>query len=119
MNRSHGARPCASAALRTFTLSPHPRSDLAQVLNFCREQSLPFLVLGRGSNLLIRDGGVRGVVLCLAHPHFSRVEVAGERLRCGAGARLKAVAVEAPASGLERLGIFGRAFRAAWAVRCE
>ena len=60
-------------------------------------------MLGRGSNLLIRDGGVRGVVICLAHPCFSRVEVIGETLHCGAGAKLKTVAVEARRQGLTGL----------------
>ena len=46
--------------------------DLAVVLRFCGEHDLPLFVLGRGSNLLVRDGGFRGVVICLAHPHFSR-----------------------------------------------
>jgi len=52
---------------------------------------------------LARDGGFRGVVICLAHAHFSRIEVAGECLNCGAGARLKAVAIEAKRDGLAGL----------------
>jgi UDP-N-acetylenolpyruvoylglucosamine reductase len=76
-------------------VEPASEADLAQVLKFCSERRLGFFVLGRGSNLLVKDGGFRGVVLSLAQPHFSRVELAGERLRCGAGAKLKAVAVEA------------------------
>ena len=71
-----------------------------RVVKFCGERELPFFVIGRGSNLLVRDGGFRGVVICLAHAHFSRIEVAGERLRCGAGAKLKNVAVEAKRNGL-------------------
>jgi UDP-N-acetylenolpyruvoylglucosamine reductase len=61
---------------------------------------VPFFILGRGSNLLVRDGGFRGVVICLSQPNFSRIEIAGERLRCGAGAKLKNVAVEAKRNGL-------------------
>jgi len=76
-------------------VEPAGEADLAATLKFCSERELPFLVLGRGSNLLIRDGGVRGAVICLAHSAFSRIEAAGERLTCGAGARLKQVAVEA------------------------
>jgi UDP-N-acetylenolpyruvoylglucosamine reductase len=74
---------------------PASETDLAAVLGFCSERRIPILVMGRGSNLLVRDGGFRGVAVCLAHPHFSRIEVEGRRLRCGAGARLKAVAAEA------------------------
>jgi UDP-N-acetylmuramate--L-alanine ligase/UDP-N-acetylenolpyruvoylglucosamine reductase len=84
-------------------VEPASETELASVLQFCQTHSLPFIVLGRGSNLLVRDGGVRGLVLCLAHPHFSRVEVSEERLRSGAGARLKAVAVEARRHGLTGL----------------
>jgi len=54
----------------------------------------------------VRDGGFRGVMVCLAHAHFRRIAVTGEYLHCGAGARLKQVAVEArrhSLSGLEFL----------------
>ena len=74
--------------------------DLAGVVKFCHERRLPFFVIGRGSNLLVRDGGFRGVVICLAHAHFSRIEVDGERLCCGAGAKLKSVAIAAKRNGL-------------------
>ncbi len=53
------------------------------------------MLLGRGSNLLIRDGGIRGMVICLAHANFSRIEIKETQLHCGAGARLKNVAIEA------------------------
>ena len=69
--------------------------DLAAVLECCQNENVPFLALGRGSNLLVRDGGFRGVVFCLAHPSFSAIEANGSELCCGAGARLKAVAAKA------------------------
>ena len=81
-------------------IEPASEADLAGVVKFCRRRSVPFFVIGRGSNLLVRDGGFRGVVICLAHASFRRVEVDGERLRCGAGAKLKNVAVEAKRNGL-------------------
>jgi UDP-N-acetylenolpyruvoylglucosamine reductase len=81
-------------------VEPGHEADLAAVLKFCREQGVTFFVLGRGSNLLVRDGGFRGAVICLAAPEFSKIEVANGRLRCGAGARLKNVAVEARRNGL-------------------
>ena len=40
------------------------------------------------------------MVICLAHPSFSAVQIDGERLRCGAGAKLKQVAVDAKRAGL-------------------
>jgi len=76
-------------------VEPASEADLGAVLAYCSQYGEKSFVLGRGSNLLVRDGGFRGVVISLAHPSFSRIEVTGERLRCGAGARLKNVAVEA------------------------
>jgi UDP-N-acetylenolpyruvoylglucosamine reductase len=86
-------------------VEPSTESDLALVLSFSMTHNLPVFVLGRGSNLLVRDGGFRGIVVCLAQPGFARIEVSGEHLQCGAGARLKAVAMEA-----KRFGIGGLEF---------
>ncbi len=82
---------------------PASEKDLAEILRFCRERAVPLILLGRGSNLLVRDGGVRGLVVCLAQPCFSQIQVEAEKLRCGAGARLKAIAVEARRANLSGL----------------
>jgi UDP-N-acetylenolpyruvoylglucosamine reductase len=84
-------------------VEPSSEGELAATMAFCGEKKLPFFILGRGSNLLVKDGGFRGVVVCLAHASFSRIEVEGRRLNCGAGARLKAVAVEAKRHALTGL----------------
>ena len=76
-------------------VEPASESDLTAVLLFCAQNSLPFFVLGRGSNVLVRDGGFRGVVVSLSHSSFSNIQCRGTSLECGAGARLKAVAQEA------------------------
>ncbi|HVV71882.1 MAG TPA: UDP-N-acetylmuramate dehydrogenase, partial [Verrucomicrobiae bacterium] len=84
-------------------VEPVSEEDLSQVARFCKEHNLPLLVLGRGSNLLVRDGGIRGVVVCLSHLFFCRVEVKGRQLHCGAGAKLKAAAMEAKRQGVAGL----------------
>ncbi|HEV2693792.1 MAG TPA: FAD-binding protein, partial [Verrucomicrobiae bacterium] len=76
-------------------VEPATEEDLAAILKFCNERGIKFFLLGRGSNLLVRDNGFRGVVICLSHAHFNRVEIDGLRIRAGAGAKQKAVAVEA------------------------
>jgi UDP-N-acetylenolpyruvoylglucosamine reductase len=86
-----------------FYLEPATENDLAAILKFCGERSVEFFVIGRGSNLLVRDGGFRGVVICLAQPAFGKIEIVGEKMHCGAGARLKHVAVEARRNGLSGL----------------
>ena len=81
-------------------VEPASEEDLAAVVKFCGARGVKIFLLGRGSNLLVRDGGFRGVVICLAHANFSRIEIDGNRLRCGAGAKLKNVAVEARRHGV-------------------
>jgi UDP-N-acetylenolpyruvoylglucosamine reductase len=81
-------------------VEPASETDLAAVLKFCAVHDVNFFVLGRGSNLLVRDGGIRGVVISLRQPVFNAIEIAGGQLRCGAGAKLKQVAVEAKRAGL-------------------
>jgi UDP-N-acetylenolpyruvoylglucosamine reductase len=86
-----------------FYIEPASELELSEILRICAKHKAPFVILGRGSNLLIKDGGVRGAVISLTHPNFSRVEIGGSRLHCGAGARLKAVATEAKRNGLTGL----------------
>ena len=81
-------------------VEPASEADLAAVVKFCGARGVPFLVIGRGSNLLVRDGGFRGAVICLSHADFSKIEFDGDRLRCGAGVKLKNVAIEARRHGL-------------------
>jgi UDP-N-acetylenolpyruvoylglucosamine reductase len=99
-------------------VEPALEEDLAAVLKFCGTHQLKFFILGRGSNLLVRDGGFRGLVICLSQPAFSRIELVDGCLHCGAGARLKNVSIEArrnALSGLEFLegipGSIGGALR--------
>ena len=84
-------------------VEPASEDDLSRLLKFCTRHQLKFTLLGRGSNLLIKDGGIRGVVICLKHPNFSRLEIIGDKLSCGAGVKLKAVSVEARRAGLAGL----------------
>jgi len=63
-------------------------------------------VLGGGSNLLVHDEGVAGVVLHLSDPAFSRIEVAGTRVTAGSGASLSHLishSVKAGLAGLDTL----------------
>lgn len=81
-------------------IEPATEDDLAAILKFCSGRGINFFLLGRGSNLVVRDNGFRGVAICLAQAHFSGVEIDGVRIRAGAGAKQKAVAVEAKRNGL-------------------
>ena len=74
-------------------VEPASEEDLARVVKFCGKNEIKFFILGRGSNLLVRDGGFRGVVISLSQSHFSKIEIVGEKIFCGAGAKLKNVSV--------------------------
>jgi UDP-N-acetylenolpyruvoylglucosamine reductase len=81
-------------------LEPDCEDSLRTAIEFCRQLDIPWFVLGRGSNLLVRDGGIRGVVISLAQPKFSAIETLGERMFAGAGARLKQISNEARRAGI-------------------
>lgn len=65
---------------------PRSEAELCALLVRIREAGLPWRVLGRGANLIVRDGGFDGVVIRLSDPVFSRMRVDGEALDAGAGA---------------------------------
>jgi UDP-N-acetylmuramate--alanine ligase len=84
-----------------YWIEPHGFYGFAFLVNYCRERGIPVRVVGRGSNLLVRDGGIRG---CVIHPTggaFSDVTVGtrGE-ITAGVGVRLKKLASVAGGSGI-------------------
>ena len=74
---------------------PINEEDLIVGLRFAHDRGIPVTFIGRGSNLLIRDGGILGLCVHLGRPYFSRIEVEGEFVTVGAGARLKQIVSEA------------------------
>jgi UDP-N-acetylenolpyruvoylglucosamine reductase len=87
-----------------FWVEPANERDLARLLHYCHVREIPVTVTGRGTNLLVLDGGIRGVVISLSNDEFTKIEVDGERLIARAGAKLKAivaVAARHQLSGLE------------------
>ncbi|HIX60361.1 MAG TPA: UDP-N-acetylmuramate dehydrogenase [Candidatus Blautia gallistercoris] len=89
-----------------YFLIPHSAEEIKEVLAFCRKESLPYFILGNGSNLLVSDRGYRGVVLQL-YKNWNQITVSGEEIRAQAGALLSAVsrrAQEAELAGFEFAG---------------
>ena len=81
---------------------PADEDDLADFLNSL-DTDIPVYPIGVGSNLLVRDGGVRGVVIRLGGP-FAKVETDGVRVRAGAAcldAQVAKAAARAGIAGLE------------------
>jgi len=89
-----------------YFAEPTNADELAALVRRCHESGMPVRVLGGGSNLLVRDEGVPGVVVVLAAAAFGRIEVSGRRLVAGGGAKLGHVistAVREGLAGLEML----------------
>jgi UDP-N-acetylmuramate dehydrogenase len=73
--------------------------QLIELLAWAREAAVAVNVVGSGSNLLIADDGVAGLVLKLDR-ELATIVREGSRILCGGGARLPAVAAEAARAGL-------------------
>jgi UDP-N-acetylmuramate--L-alanine ligase/UDP-N-acetylenolpyruvoylglucosamine reductase len=83
-----------------FWVEPRSEKTFADLIRFCRDENLPLFVMGRGSNLLVRDGGVCGVVVHPSGGDFDKVEINGAEITAGAGAKLKEVAYAGKAGGI-------------------
>jgi len=78
---------------------PEDREDLLLALGWARAAGVPWRILGNGSNLLVSDKGVRGLVLRV-RKGLARILQDGNHLTAGAGAMLSAVAKKAASHGL-------------------
>lgn len=83
-----------------YFVTPRTEDELLAVMTTCREQKLPLHILGSGSNLLVREEGVPGVVIRVMEPLLSEVTVEGTTVTAGAGALLSHVISEAVRAGL-------------------
>jgi UDP-N-acetylmuramate--alanine ligase len=83
-----------------FWIEPETRGGLANVLEFCAVRRLPVMFIGRGSNLLVRDGGISGAVIHLTRGDFMALSVQETEIHVGAGVRLKQVAATARNAGI-------------------
>jgi UDP-N-acetylmuramate dehydrogenase len=77
-------------------------ADLRETLRVAEEEALDHVVVGKGSNLLVGDGGFRGVVVTLGR-EFKSHRVDGDRIKAGAACILAYVVRDAFAHGLEGL----------------
>ena len=76
---------------------------LCELIKLCSENSVKYYIVGRGSNILVSDEGLRGAVLLIGKD-FGSVRVKGDIIECEAGASLAAVcnvALENSLTGLE------------------
>jgi UDP-N-acetylenolpyruvoylglucosamine reductase len=90
----------AGGAARVYA-EPADEADLRALLREARARALDVFLLGRGSNLIVPDEGVDGLVISLAHPSWQAFEPrAGGGVWAGAGVRLKNLCGLAARAGL-------------------
>jgi UDP-N-acetylmuramate dehydrogenase len=86
-----------------FLVQPRSRQELSAVVRRCFQERLPLRVLGGGCNVLVRDEGVKGVVLRLSEPAFTQVAAQGNSATAGTGAAVSALISQAAGHGLAGL----------------
>ena len=80
-------------------VTPETSEEVRAVVDMCRSEEIDCHIIGNGSNLLVSDRGVRGVVVQIAKA-MNKIESNGEQIRAQAGALLSEVAAHALKDGL-------------------
>lgn len=86
-----------------FFVMPNKIAEIKKTIQFCRDKEIPYYVIGNGSNLLVGDKGIRGVVIQIGK-EFNDIEVRQNYITAMAGAMLSKVghtALEASLTGFE------------------
>lgn len=79
-------------------LIPDSKEQIKKSISICKEHNIPVYVIGNGSNILVRDGGFRGVVISLKG--VNNITVNDERIEAECGAMLKDVSDKAMENSL-------------------
>ncbi|MBN3039285.1 MAG: UDP-N-acetylmuramate dehydrogenase [Candidatus Omnitrophica bacterium] len=81
-------------------IEPHDVEELGLTLSHCVKNRLPYMIIGKGSNLLVGDQGFKGAMLSLNAGIFAKMEFRGNHIRCGAGVALSRLLRECQRRGL-------------------
>ena len=89
-----------------FFAEPRLEEELTALLKLCKSESIPTRTLGFGSNIIVSDAGVQGMVFRLTASSFTDIRIEGNTIIAGGGAKLGRVvtaAVHAGLAGIENL----------------
>jgi UDP-N-acetylmuramate dehydrogenase len=86
-----------------FFAEPNSVDELQAVVQRCRDESLQVRLLGGGSNVLVRDEGVKGMVICLMAEAFTKIAIEKTTVSAGGGASLANVITASVGAGLAGL----------------
>ena len=76
-----------------YFVTPKTAEQVQEVVRLANECDIPFMLLGNGSNLIIKDGGIRGIIMYLGE--FNEIEVVDTTVRAQSGALIADVSKEA------------------------
>lgn len=82
-----------------YFVMPENTEEVQKVVSLCKEQEVPYFILGNGSNLLVSDQGIRGVVIQIFRS-MNHIFVQGNLITAQAGASLAQIAAAASAGSL-------------------
>lgn len=74
-----------------YILFPNSVEDLIDAIKLARNNNIPVHIFGNLTNVLVLDGGIRGLTIILKDGSLSEIDVDGNHITAGAGATLKAV----------------------------
>ncbi len=83
-----------------YWIEPRRIDSFVRVVQRMRDLAVPVRVIGRGSNLLVRDGGIAGAVIHPAGGEFEAIHIDGDLITAGVGVRLKKLVAAARNAGL-------------------
>ena len=83
-----------------FWIEPTTVDGLGRIAKHCTESGIPIRIVGRGSNVLVRDGGIPGITINPVKGEFGEILTEGNTIRAGAGVKLKALAAAAQSAGV-------------------
>lgn len=84
-----------------FYVCPETKNQLKDIIERLKKESLPFIVIGNGSNLLVSDKGIEGAVI--STEKLTGINISGNSIYSDAGVKLSALASEATKSSLSGL----------------
>ncbi|NLM12390.1 MAG: UDP-N-acetylmuramate dehydrogenase [Epulopiscium sp.] len=76
-----------------FFIAPENLNQLIKLINFLKENQIPYYIMGNGSNLLVRDKGFRGVIVQI-YKNMSDVKIEGEEVWAEAGILLSTLSTK-------------------------
>ncbi|WP_275661809.1 UDP-N-acetylmuramate dehydrogenase [Lentibacillus sediminis] len=84
-----------------FLVKPETYEEVQEIVKFANREDIAFTLLGNGSNLIVKDGGIRGIVMNLQR--LTSIETTDTTIVAGSGARIIDVSREALAQNLSGL----------------